>query len=100
MAREQLQALLESAAGGNAVYFQPPTNVQMTYPCIVYERDNADTKFADNVPYNVKKRYTIKVIDTNADSPIWEKVAALPMARHDRHYTAGNLHHDVFNIYF
>ena len=100
MAREQLQSLLEEAAGGNQVYFQPPANVQMSYPCIVYERDNARTIHADNAPYHIRHRYTIKVIDANADSPMWDKVANLPSATHDRHYTAGNLHHDVFNIYF
>src|SRR5215510_1005838 len=100
MAQEQLQALLEEVAAGNKVYFQPPANVTMAYPCIVYERDRADTKFADNVPFQITKRYTIKVIDTAANSPMWDKVAALPSCTHDRHYTAGNLHHDVFNIYF
>jgi uncharacterized protein YraI len=100
MGQPQLQSLLETAAGGNKVYFQPPANVTMSYPCIVYERDRADTKFADNAPYSVKKRYSIKVIDADPNSPMWETVAALPTCIHDRHYTVGNLHHDVFNIYF
>ena len=41
------------------VYFQPPTNVRLQYPCIVYHRDFADTKFADDEPYNHTKRYQI-----------------------------------------
>ena len=100
MGQEQLQVVLEAIAAGNKVYFQPPANVQMSYPCIVYERGRADSKFADNVPYSVTKRYVIKVIDTDANSPLWDAIAALPSCTHDRHYTAGNLHHDVLNIYF
>lgn len=82
------------------VYFQPPANVQMNYPCIVYSRDSADTKFAGNQPYSYVKRYKVTAIDQNPDSEHPDKIARLPMCLFDRHYTANNLHHDVFNLYF
>lgn len=82
------------------VYFQPPSNIQMKYPCIVYERDTGDTQFADNYPYIFKIRYQITVIDRNPDSLIPAKVAELPMCMMDRHFVSDNLHHDVFNCYF
>jgi hypothetical protein len=82
------------------VYFQPPENISMDYPCIVYERDNAETEFAGNKPYRYEKRYQVKVIDRYPDSPIPDKIAALPLCVFDRHYTADNLNHDVFNLYF
>lgn len=98
--RLQLQAILKTIVGSDAVYFQPPPNLAMTYPCIVYERDMANTQFADNNPYRRTKRYMVKVIDQDPDSVIPDKVANLPMCLFERHFTAGNLHHDVFNIYF
>jgi hypothetical protein len=82
------------------VYFQPPTNVQIEYPCIVYKRDFADTKFADNQPYANKRRYMITIIDQNPDSDIPGKVAALPLSLFNRFYTVDNLNHDVFSVYF
>jgi|SRR3954453_2295672 hypothetical protein len=82
------------------VYFQPPTNVRLQYPCIVYHRDFADTKFADDEPYNHTKRYQIMVIDQDPDSEIPDKVAALPMSLFNRFFTADDLNHDVFNVYF
>jgi hypothetical protein len=82
------------------VYFQPPTNVQLEYPCIVYRRDFADTKFADDAPYNYTKRYMIMIIDPDPDSEIPSKVAALPMSLFNRFYTADELNHDVYNVYF
>jgi len=82
------------------VYFQPPTNVQLQYPCIVYKRDYADTKFADDAPYNRTLRYMITVIDGDPDSTIPDKVAAMPMSLFNRFFTADNLNHDVYSVYF
>jgi len=96
--RLELQALLETFADN--VYFQPPTNIQLAYPCIIYERDFADTKFADDKPYTHTVRYMIVVIDQNPDSAILPQVAALPMCVFNRFYTAGNLNHNVFNMFF
>lgn len=96
--RLQLQSLLEEIT--DTVYFQPPANVSLTYPCIVYKRDSARTDFADNEPYARKIRYQITVIDKNPDSLLPDAVAALPMCLFDRFYTADNLNHDVFNIFF
>ena len=96
--RQQLHQLLEAITP--KVYFQPPTNVQLEYPCIMYERDFGDTKFADNHPYRHMKRYRVTVIDRDPDSPIPEQVAALPMCTFNRFFTADNLNHDVYSVYF
>jgi len=96
--RLDLQALLETLV--DRVYFQPPTNIQLVYPCIVYKRDFADTKFADNNPYSNTLRYMVTVIDRDADSDIPPKVAALPMTLFNRYYSADELHHDVYNVFF
>lgn len=98
--RLELQALLEGILGTRNVYFQPPANVQMSYPCIVYERDNARTRFAGNAPYRYTKRYQVTVIDQNPDSPIPDKIAQLPMCTFSRHYATNNLNHDAFTLYF
>lgn len=93
------QILLDLLETDN-VYFQPPETVKMEYPCIKYERDFSDTKYADNNPYRFTKRYLVTVIARDPDSAIPDRVAQLPTARHNRFYTADNLNHDVFQIYF
>lgn len=98
--RLELQTLLETILGSGNVYFQPPASVQMRYPCIVYSRDIALTKFASNSPYTRKKRYQVVVIDRDPDSDIPDKVADLPMCLLNRCYAADNLNHDVFHLYF
>lgn len=99
--RLALQALLEGLLERpESVYFQPPPTVQMVYPAIVYRRDSANSQFADDIPYLHEKRYQITVIDRNPDSTIPEAVARLPKCLFSRHFTADNLNHDVYNIYF
>ena len=93
-----LQDLLETLV--NNVYFQPPESLKLSYPCIVYSRSDMDTKFADDIPYAHSKQYQLIVIDKDPDSSIPGKVALLPMCTFDRHYTANNLNHDIFDIYY
>lgn len=98
--RLQLQAKLLGILGSPNVYFQPPPTIKMQYPCIVYNRDRIDTDFADDKPYKRTRRYQVTVIDQDPDSVIHEKVAELPMCSYDRFFTADNLNHDVYNLFF
>jgi len=96
--RLQLHEILKSFTDN--VYFQPPENVTLKYPCIVYQRDYADTKFADDIPYNFTLRYVVTVIDRDPDSDIPGKVASMPMCLYNRFFTADNLNHDVYRVFF
>ena len=98
--RLDLQNLLVDLLESTNVYFQPPPSLQMKYPAIVYKRSDVNTIFADNLPYKHVKRYQVTVIDRDPDSDIPDKVGALPKCSFDRSYTADNLNHDVFNLFF
>ena len=98
--RSELQAILTTLLGSSNVYFQQPPTIGMQYPAIVYTLDNVRTNFANNFPYKRKKRYQVMVIDSNPDSLIPDKVGALQMCTFDRRYSAEQLNHDVFTIYF
>lgn len=98
--RLDLQQKLEDILEVRNVYFQPPNNVQMGYPAIVYKRDYEKTHFANDRPYKDTKRYLVTVIDRDPDSLIPDKVKALPMCTFSRHFTADNLNHDIYNLYF
>lgn len=98
--RTELQTLLEDLLGSRNVYFQPPESIKMNYPCIVYSRNDGRTQFANNRPYRFTKRYSLTYISRNPEDDMVDKIAELPMCIYDRHYTADNLHHDTFQIYF
>lgn len=98
--RQDLQNILVALLGSSNVYFQPPESIKLIYPCIIYRRDSARTIFANDSPYKNTKRYQITVIDGNPDSGIPDKVAKLPLCSYDRSFSADNLNHDVFNLFF
>lgn len=89
------QKLLEMT---DRVYFQPPENVRLEYPCIVYSRVQMDTKHADNKPYSRTKRYNVTIIDRDPDSPLPDMVGDLPGSSFVTHFTNDNLNHDIYNI--
>ena len=82
------------------VYNQPPTNVAMKYPCILYKRASEEVQWADNRRFADKIRYEVMVIDPDPDGTLWPKVRELPLCKFERHFTADNLNHDVFNLFF
>lgn len=98
--RIELQRILENLLGSENVYFQPPSSKKMSYPAIVYERSRIESDRADNLAYRLYKRYQVTVIDPDPDSEIPDRIAKLPLCSFDRHYTADNLNHDTFNLYF
>lgn len=98
--RNDLHEILKAILGSEYVYFQSPPNKDMHYPCIVYERDRVDIRYADNKPYSHAKRYQLTIIDNDPDSVIYKKVIELPTCSHDRSFIANNLYHDVYNLFF
>lgn len=99
--RLEFHAVLEDVAGPDRkVYFQPPDDVTMTYPCIVYERDNASFKSADNkANYNWTQRYQVTYIARLPDNDVIDKLTDLPLSAYSRHFSTSGLNHDVFVIY-
>lgn len=98
--RAELGQIFREILGNGNVYFQPPSNTQMRYPAIRYERSEMAVKHADNRNYNRRIRYMVTVIDSDPDSEIVNRVSMLPYCYFDRHYVQDNLNHDVFEIYF
>ena len=98
----QLQEILQEIMGpNNKVYFQPPENLKLTYPCIVYARSNALTSYADNNPYHKTKRYAVTLMCRTADNDQYlDQLLDLPMCTFDREFTIDGIVHSVFNIYF
>ena len=98
--RIELRELLASQTGLQNLYFQSPETVKMKYPCIVYGFNGLDSKFADDEKYIKRKKYTITIIDKDPDSVYPDKLVELPYCSFDRSYTADNLNHWVYTIYF
>ena len=98
--RLDLQELLLGILENDNAYFQPPTNVKLVYPCIVYERAPILASWAGNKPYTLDKPYLVTHISRDPDDEAVDKLAALPKCVHDRFYIADNLNHHTFKIFF
>lgn len=100
MSRLELQTYLEALFATENVYFQPPSNVNMTYPAVVYNLDDVDIKHADNFPYSHKKGYSVTIIDKDPDSSWPDLMLDVPTSRFQRHFSTDGLNHYVYIIYF
>lgn len=98
--RLELQEKLESILGSRNVYFQPPSNTKLSYPCIVYNRDDIDTKYANNTTYNIRVRYSLTLIGRSPESELIKEILKLPYCSYDRFFTADTLNHDTFTLYY
>ena len=98
--REELHQILVDILGSRNVYFQPPENVLMKYPAIVYSRDYSNVLHADNSTYKLTKRWQITSIDEDPDSSTGDKIEHLPGCSFVRHFETNGLHHHIYNLYF
>lgn len=96
--RLDLQKILENLAPH--VYYQPPENFRMKYPCIVYEKADEFNQFANNKPYVKNVAYDVTVITKDPDSPIPDLVGQLMYSSFNRAFNSDNLHHFVYRIYY
>lgn len=97
--RDEFHIRLQSIAPYYRIYFQPPSDIKMAYPAIVYELDRVVKKRADNRSYLQNRRYQVKLITKNPDDPVFDALASLVHSEFERHYTLESLNHFVFNIY-
>lgn len=100
--REELHEKLCELLGSRNCYYQPPSNLEMKYPCIRYELSSIQLDHANNKPYIKHKEYLLIVIDKNPDSEIPDKLLEefeyCSMNRSS--YTADNLHHFPLTLYW
>lgn len=98
--RIELQTLLEKLLGSRNVYFQPPENIKLHYPCIIYELSNFNTIKADNRDYLLHDRYTVTLIHRDPDNDLKRTIQELPNCSLDRSFVTENLYHYAFTLFY
>lgn len=98
--REDLDAILCSTIGSEFVYFQPPESLKIQYPCVVYSLASFYEPKADNMTYHRKRVYDMVYITKDPDDPMIETLADLQFCSMKKPYTADNLHHYPYTIYY
>ena len=47
-----LENAMLSAGEEPHLYYQPPENVKLVYPCVIYQLASFTSRYADNLPYH------------------------------------------------
>lgn len=99
--RTDLHTKLVELFGSNNVYYQPPENLKMKYPAIIYYKDDIDKQSADNIGYILTDSYTVTVVSQLPDNPVINKILSeIPASSYDRSYISDKMNHDVLTIYY
>jgi hypothetical protein len=99
--RLELHSQLVSILGNNNVYFQPPSNIRLKYPCIIYTLSDIAINKADNLIFKKDRRYDVKLIIDDPDNDIVDKILeGFQYCDFDRLFVSDNLYHYVFTIFY
>jgi len=101
-ARLELHKKLLDIANTHAlkVYFQPPANISITYPCIIYEYKSPRTQNADNMNYLSNMGYQISVITKEPDTSVVKELQrSIPSASFNDVNIIDNKYHYVLSCY-
>ena len=99
--RIELQNKLEEILGSDKVYYRPPENKKLSYPCIVYHLRSAEVEYADNQTYKFLRSYDVQLIHKTADTDLIEKLMfSFPHIRFQNSFTFENLIHENFVLFY
>ena len=99
--RIQLQNKLEEILGSRNVYFEPPENIKMEYPCIVYTLSDIYSQRADNLPYKNTRAYQVTCIGKDPDTDLPDRILEeLEMCSYEQEFKSNNLIHNVLRLYY
>lgn len=83
------------------VYFQPPSNIMLNYPCIIYNKNGKVREYGNNDLYLGTQKYSLTVISRDPDDTIADELEqALQYCVITNHYTTDNLHHTSLTLHY
>lgn len=106
MARErrrlELHEKLCELLGSRNVYYQPPSNIKMKYPCIVYHPNPSEDRYADNLRYLVYYSYNVQIIAHDPEYPLFDSFPDNFMfcTEVPSRFESENLNHTNYKLYY
>lgn len=83
------------------VYFQPPSGLQMTYPCIVYAKTGKSRKFGNDGLYLAQQEYQLTLIENNPDSQLADTIEKdFEYCTINQYFTVDKLNHTTLNLFY
>lgn len=98
--RSALHEKLCDILGSRNVYHDPPSNIHLNYPCIIYKRTQVDTRKADNIRYINWYPYDVQIISKDPDFELFDSfLDNFDYGYEGAPFVTDNLHHSNFTIY-
>ena len=94
------RALHQALGAGVKIYFQPPIQGRLSYPCVIYSLANIDSNFASNGLYSADRSYNVQLIHDDPNNDVVDKLLAFRNSRFNSSFVSDNLYHYNFTIYF
>lgn len=91
--------LLRQAVQHNRVYFQPPENLNIGYPAVVFHLSKIEIDHASNVPYKGAKEYSVTLITKDPEPDVIDEILKIPYSSLDTTYISDGMNHFVFTVY-
>lgn len=83
------------------VYFQPPSDIRMIYPCIVYNKSKPKVDRANNHIYNKSQEYKLIVMDFDPDGDIADRIIEyFTHSAIDSIFVVDRLHQTTITLYY
>lgn len=83
------------------VYFSPPEDLKLKYPCIIYKRIDIRETFANNKKYKMDNFYEITLVYDDPDSTLSiDFLNEFETSNLVRSFSSNNLEHTIIHLYF
>lgn len=91
--------MLQQAVRHNQVYFQPPENLKIVYPAVVFHLSKIEIDRASDVPYKGAKEYSVTLITKDPEPDVIDEILKIPYSSLDTTYITDGMNHFVFTVY-
>jgi len=99
--RVDIQEKFKFLLGSNNVYYQPPANLKMKYPAIVYSLDGLDVKRFDNTRLINKNCFSVTHIYRNESENLVETMLMnFEYISFDNRSIVDGIYNDHYTIYW
>lgn len=94
-----LLRLLQQVVQHNRVYFQPPENLKIEYPAVVFHLSKIEIDRASDAPYKGAKEYSVTLITKDPEPDVIDEILKIPYSSLDTTYISDGMNHFVFTVY-
>jgi len=91
--------LLQKAVDHNRVYFQPPENLKIGYPAVIFHLSKIKVDHAGDVPYKGAREYSVTLITKDPEPEVLDEILKIPYTTLDTTYITDGMNHFVFTTY-